>query len=462
MTTRNAPTERFSRRSPTEPALLPPQPPLATGLARTELSGWISAVSVAALLQGVGCTPEQQAPRMTAVPEARDVEVRFPVDLRVDLPADHPIGPAAEGSPPDSFAPTRPPLSELAHLLAEDREKMPNRLRELERKRAEANAIQADRPPEPAPSAVSAAPASQPSRVTAPPPSAVAALAGGAPLPPPESAPATTPAPVALPTPEPKGPPVETPITKALATPEMSSTAQALADAITTAIQRNAAAEPGRRSIGQAVNAALAAIGDPARNFDPASYPGLDEDERAFVVRLHEASAAVGRDLTAGKPIGEAVARLADAIKAVEPVKPLLVKRSEFATKVDGFGQLSPIANRRFLPGRQNQVILYTELDGFNSERNDKNEWVTNLATKVQILAKHDGTEVWSRNWQAVTDVSSVRRDDFFVCEKVVLSEFLTIGTYLLKVSVRDEKTQAIAEKSVEFSMVADPALAGR
>lgn len=227
-------------------------------------------------------------------------------------------------------------------------------------------------------------------------------------------------------------------------------------------MQKSATVDDAQRPIGVAVADALAAIGEPGRAFDLAAFPDLDEQEKAFVAKLHEASAAVGRDLAQGKPIGEAVARLAEAIKAVEPAEPLLVKRSEFATRVEGFGQLTPISNRRFLPGRTNQVILYTELDGFSSERNEKGEWITDLATKVQILAKHDGTEVWSRAWQPVKDVSSVRRDDFFVCEKVTLSEYLTVGTYILKVSVRDERNQAVAEKSVEFSMVADPALAAR
>jgi hypothetical protein len=430
-------------------------PGLASTSLITQRGAVVGTIGSLVAVSLVGCAQQQQmsnrsvAP-ISAVADPRPVQLAFPDADRLDEGRPE-LEPPANS---DEFAPMRPSVNELLGMLAEDSATMPERLKALREKSAEANAA-VEREPQ----------AASPSQAVPPP-----VLAVVPPMGPPETAPSlpSSNSPSAAPV---GSTPSEHPALAAasseapvapVAPTAVSDTARSLADAITAALQTNAGPVGESRPVTKAVAAALSAIADPAKSFDVTAFDDLEDEEREFVVRLHDASAAVGRDLADGKPIGEAVAKLAEAIKAVEPERPLLVKRSEFATKVEGFGQLNPIGNRRFLPGRNNQVIVYTELDGFTSERNEKNEWVTNLATKIQILAKHDGTEVWSRNWQAVTDVSSVRREDFFVCEKVTLSEFLTIGTYVLKVSVRDERTQAIAEKSVEFSMVADPALAAR
>lgn len=401
----------------------------------------------------IGCLPDAPSAPITAA-------VAHPKDVRVALPRASEVGRAEVDTPDTDPVEHRATLEDVSAWMANGAAEAPAKLRELNEKARKANEELARREAATTPT-TSAPPAAAPTTVAMTPPPPQPAREP-APVTPPVSAPAAVKAatvPPASPTPSPTTSPTSGPPAPSA---EIAGAADVLANAMSAAIARNASADDLTRPIAKAAAEAIAAISDPNRPFDICKYPSLDEDEAAFVTRLHEASAEVGRDLAAGKPIGEAVAKLAEAIKAVEPAKPLLVKRSEFATKVDGFGQLQPIANRRFLPGRQNQIILYNELDGFTSDRNDKNEWVTNLATKIQILAKHDGTEVWNRNWVAVTDTSSVRRGDFFVCEKVVLSEYLTVGTYILKTSVRDERTGAIAEKSVEFSMVADPSLAAR
>ncbi len=436
MTRSIRPAIQYAERCPQHSAMRPYAKGLASGV----------------MLMGlIGCLPDAPSAPITAA-------VAQPKDVRVALPArSTEVGRAEVDTPEADPAEHRATLEDVSAWMANGAAEAPAKLRELNEKARKANEELARREvasalqtPAAPTAAATLAPPTQPTREPKPaPPTAPAPVTPSAQVAKPPAAPAPTP--TSAPT-----------SAEATASADIAGAADVLANAMSAAIARNASADDLARPIAKAAAEAIAAISDPNRPFDISKYPSLDEDEAAFVTRLHEASADVGRDLAAGKPIGEAVAKLAEAIKAVEPAKPLLVKRSEFATKVDGFGQLQPIANRRFLPGRQNQIILYNELDGFTSDRNDKNEWVTSLATKIQILAKHDGTEVWNRNWVAVTDTSSVRRGDFFVCEKVVLSEYLTVGTYILKTSVRDERTGAIAEKSIEFSMVADPSLAAR
>ncbi len=271
------------------------------------------------------------------------------------------------------------------------------------------------------------------------------------------SEPAGRPAPPAAATPTPKQPTSPAAPTSAgsVASPE-------LRDALAAAIQNSIATSGGGKPVAKALAAAAGALTDPEAPFDVTHFGQLDEEEKVLVERFHDACQTVGRDLASGKPAAEAAGVLAAALAAAKEPDPLVIPKVELCTRVDGFGKVTPIDNKRFLPGKAIQVILYTEVDRFSSEQNDKGEWSTRLATKVAIYAKHDGTQVWTRDWQGVADTSSVRRGDFFICEKVTLNEYLTVGTYILRTTVRDEKTGAVAEKSVEFQMVADPTVASR
>ena len=60
----------------------------------------------------------------------------------------------------------------------------------------------------------------------------------------------------------------------------------------------------------------------------------------------------------------------------------------------------------------------------------------------------------------AVVDTSDVRRDEFFLCEIIPISEYLSVGSYRLKIEVRDEATGAVAVSTVPIHVVADPAMA--
>ncbi len=256
----------------------------------------------------------------------------------------------------------------------------------------------------------------------------------------------------------------------AISSPAAPGDSHALAEVLARTLRTQLDKSSGGRPIAVALAEGALSIADPDRPFDGTQYSGLNVEERQIVTKFQAACAALGRDLIAGKPTAEIARAIGSLVATLEPEPMLTVSRAEFATKVDGFGRLSVIDQRRFLPGRSTQVIVYSEIQGFSSTRAGERGtstangtgWVTTLATKVSILAKHDGTEVWTRDWQAVSDVSEVRRNDFFICEKITLSELLTVGTYLMKTTVRDDVSGAVAEKSIEFSIVADPALAGR
>ena len=181
--------------------------------------------------------------------------------------------------------------------------------------------------------------------------------------------------------------------------------------------------------------------------------------ERERITKAHAAFATMGRLLAKGDEID---AGTTEALVAALTSGPKLeIPKIELCTKVESFGRFSPLGTHKFLARTNPRVIVYSELQGFASEL-EGDQYVTRLATRISLESERDGIEVWSRNpeWTAVVDASPVRRSEFFVGEIIPISEHLTVGSYLLRVAIRDESTGRVATTSMPIQIVADAALA--
>ena len=66
------------------------------------------------------------------------------------------------------------------------------------------------------------------------------------------------------------------------------------------------------------------------------------------------------------------------------------------------------------------------------------------------------GLPVWSDKKKNYIDISHTRRHDFFTAKIIQLPANLTIGRYLLKVSVEDQQVKRIAENTIPIEIVAE------
>lgn len=124
-------------------------------------------------------------------------------------------------------------------------------------------------------------------------------------------------------------------------------------------------------------------------------------------------------------------------------------------TNVDGFGVYEPISPSRFLAGKEHQAIVYCEVENFSSAPvSDKQLWETKLAQEA-VLYTESGMPVWVDKSGAITDRSRNRRHDFFLVKKIKLPAQLTIGRYLLKVTVEDQQAKRVAEQTIPIEIVA-------
>ena len=136
--------------------------------------------------------------------------------------------------------------------------------------------------------------------------------------------------------------------------------------------------------------------------------------------------------------------------------------RAVLCTRVGGFGDYDEFERNEagryaFLAHNGQQAVVYVEIEEFTSELNDKGQWVTELSQQLVVYSDRDGIPVQREAWQAGVDRSKNHRQDFFLVQIVTLAERLSVGRYQLKIRLRDEKSQAVAETAIDFEMVADP-----
>ena len=205
----------------------------------------------------------------------------------------------------------------------------------------------------------------------------------------------------------------------------------------------------------------------PDRRLETDALPGLTDRERALLSATQSAFVRLGEDLeVTGDP--ERIVAWAQALHRAVVVEPQLrLSVAALCTEVTGFGNYQEFGRNEaghyaFLAHSGQQVVIYVEVENFTSELNANGEWETQISQQLVVYTDHDGIPVWREQWKAGVDSSKNRRDDFFIVQLISLPDRLSVGRYQLKVHIRDERSQAEAETSIEFEMVADPGLAGR
>jgi hypothetical protein len=122
--------------------------------------------------------------------------------------------------------------------------------------------------------------------------------------------------------------------------------------------------------------------------------------------------------------------------------------------RVDGFGKYEPIDPPRFPAGRDNPAIVYCEIQNFESRLNDHRQWETKLTQEVTLFTE-TGMLAWKDKPRPVSDECRNRRHDFFLYDLVKLPANLSIGRYLLKVTIVDRTANRVAESTLPVEIVA-------
>jgi hypothetical protein len=142
---------------------------------------------------------------------------------------------------------------------------------------------------------------------------------------------------------------------------------------------------------------------------------------------------------------------LADRLRAQAD---LIIPTMTLCTRVDGFGVYEPVEPARFTAMKEHPVIVYCEVENFSSHQNANRMWETKLSQEV-VLYTETGLPVWQDKTENIPDLARNRRHDFFVVKKTKFPANITIGRYILKVTIVDQQANRVTEATLPVLFVA-------
>ena len=210
----------------------------------------------------------------------------------------------------------------------------------------------------------------------------------------------------------------------------------------------------------KAMSAAALSLLDPDHQLDTADLAGLTPAQRDQVLHYQQATAAVARQIAAGK--AGSADDLADQLSQAMDSQPVRMRSTQLCKKVSGYGIYDTFENNTFLAGREQPVIVYVELEHFRSAKDPEGQFQVKLSQEIVLYNEADGLAVWRQPTAEIVDRSRNKRHDFFVVQLVRLPARLTVGKYRLKVRVTDEQDSSIDESTVPLQVVADQAMVAK
>ena len=145
------------------------------------------------------------------------------------------------------------------------------------------------------------------------------------------------------------------------------------------------------------------------------------------------------------KPLQEMIERLRSQSE-------LTVSTIALCKRVDAFGKYDPIVPARLPAMKASRVIVYCEVENFLPRQNASQMWETNLTEQVTLFTD-TGLVVLSDQKRKVNDECRNRRHDFFAFNIINLPDNLTMGHYVLKVTINDDNADRVAEATVPVSV---------
>lgn len=225
------------------------------------------------------------------------------------------------------------------------------------------------------------------------------------------------------------------------------------------------------------VAAAVPAVASP--NPTPVAMPGnapanLGPRELASL----DAALKLFGELTTGQASSGDPAAVSEAItraqQTLDPQQMVRVPAAVLCSKVSGYGRYEPFRSNVFPAGVANRAILYVEVDRMSHRPPSPSDpgltagdqWAVDVTQELELRLDGDSTLQWRRPEEAAVETSRNKRRDFYLLQEIELPATLSVGTYQLKVIVRDRAAASGSadassyprcEASVEFKIAADP-----
>lgn len=143
----------------------------------------------------------------------------------------------------------------------------------------------------------------------------------------------------------------------------------------------------------------------------------------------------------------------------------LRIARAALCTRVSGFGRYETFPANRFIAGRAQPVIVYTEVDRFahreSTGPDGEPRYEIEVSQRLELYHTADNLNTWNRAAETDRTVSRNRVRDYYLINQVTLPSNLSIGKYHLKVVMRDLVGGHLAETIIPIEIVAGTTASG-
>jgi hypothetical protein len=183
------------------------------------------------------------------------------------------------------------------------------------------------------------------------------------------------------------------------------------------------------------------------------AIPGISREEQVFWTRvfwglanyLDEASPATKAERTS-----VALDQMRHAIQSLQGDARLKIENVEFCSEIENFGNYTRYDRDEFTPGQE--ILVYCELENFQSERVDNGFYRTLLKSSIQIRKPGaNGQLIDKVPYNPTEDLCHSRRKDFMQGFKYRLPQRMAPGSYVMKLVIEDQLSGKSAENSLNF-----------
>jgi hypothetical protein len=154
-------------------------------------------------------------------------------------------------------------------------------------------------------------------------------------------------------------------------------------------------------------------------------------------------------DVDRTEQLTESLRHLRTASKKLQPLSRLTIQRAMLCDRIDGFGNVVAFPTSNFEPGQR--VLVYTELQNFQSELTDDGKYRSEFAARIEFMREGDDEVLEKIQVLQIEDLCDVERTDYFQSFELTLPALE--GKYHMRILLRDYFSQQVAESSLQFSV---------
>lgn len=187
----------------------------------------------------------------------------------------------------------------------------------------------------------------------------------------------------------------------------------------------------------------------------------LHESERARLDALRRLAASLTQEDLSSDAVLAELERLSAELNA--SLRAFRLREAVICSEVRGLGDYDSMELPTLLVGNTHRLLVYTEPDRFATrERSDNGTSLHEVEISQELTLYHDAPgdlQVWHHPRERIKEASRRPKRDFYLVHEIELPRRLSVGSYLLRVSARDEVAGTTAERTIPIRIVADPSL---